>query len=97
MPKIKSATHHRSGAIRFLARAAASLKAVSYRSTISGVSPLTSAHCLRKFRESWRDRVVSSAELGNHSVDGLDANGYTAVLESGDEHGTKELLSTLEE
>jgi len=55
------------------------------------------AHCLRKFRESWRDRVVSSAELGNHSVDGLDANGYTAVLESGDEHGTKELLSTLEE
>jgi hypothetical protein len=54
-------------------------------------------HCLRKFRESWRDRVVSSAELGNHSVDGLDANGYTAVLESGDEHGTKELLSTLEE
>ena len=41
--------------------------------------------------------MVSSAELGNHSVDGLDANGYTAVLESGDEHGTKELLSTLEE
>ncbi len=55
------------------------------------------AHCLGKFRESWRDRVLSSAELGNHSVDGLDANGYTAVLESGDEHGTKELLSTLEE
>jgi hypothetical protein len=54
-------------------------------------------HCLRKFRESGRDRVVSSAELGNHSVDGLDANGFTAVLESGDEHGAKELLSTLEE
>ncbi len=54
-------------------------------------------HCLRKFRESWRDKVVSSAELENHNVDGLDANGYTAVLESGDEHGTKELRSTLEE
>ena len=54
-------------------------------------------HCVRKFRESWRDKVVSSADLGSHSVNGLDANGYTAVLESGDEHGTKELLSTLEE
>jgi hypothetical protein len=54
-------------------------------------------HCLRKFRESWRDRVVSSAELENHNVDGLDANGYTAVLESGDEHGTKDLRSTVEE
>jgi hypothetical protein len=54
-------------------------------------------HCLRKFRELWRDRVVSSAELGNHSVDGLNATGYTAVLESGDEHGTKESRSTLEE
>jgi hypothetical protein len=54
-------------------------------------------HCLGKFRESWRDKVVSSANLGSHSVNGLDANGYTAVLESGDEHGTKELPSTLEE
>jgi hypothetical protein len=54
-------------------------------------------HCLRKFRESWRDRVVSSAELGNHTVNGLEANGYTAVLESAAEHGTKELPSTLEE
>jgi hypothetical protein len=54
-------------------------------------------HCLRKFRESWKDKVVSSAELENHTVDGLDANGYTAVLESGDGHGTKELRSTLEE
>jgi hypothetical protein len=54
-------------------------------------------HCLGKFRESWRDKVVSSSELGNHTVDGLDANGYTAVLESGDEHCTKELLSTMEE
>ena len=54
-------------------------------------------HCLGKFRESWRDKVVSYADLGGHSVNGLDANGYTAVLESGDEHGTKELLSTLEE
>ncbi len=54
-------------------------------------------HCLGKFRESWRDKVVSSADLGSHSVNGLDANGYTAVLESGGEHGTKELLSTLEE
>jgi hypothetical protein len=41
--------------------------------------------------------VVSSSELGSHSVNGLDANGYTAVLESSDEHGTKEPLSTLEE
>ena len=41
--------------------------------------------------------MVSSADLGSHSVNGLDANGYTAVLESGGEHGTKELLSTLEE
>jgi hypothetical protein len=54
-------------------------------------------HCLRKFKISWRDKVVSSAELGNHTVDGLDANGYTAVLESGDEHGMKELPSTLEQ
>jgi hypothetical protein len=54
-------------------------------------------HCLGKFRESWRDKVVSSADLVNHTVNGLDANGYTAVLESGDEHGSKELLSTLEE
>jgi hypothetical protein len=41
--------------------------------------------------------VVSSADLGSHSVNGRDANGYTAVLESGDEHGMKESLSTLEE
>jgi hypothetical protein len=55
------------------------------------------SHCLRKFRESWRDKVVKSEELGNHSVNGLDAAGYMAVLESGDAPETKELLSTLEE
>jgi hypothetical protein len=54
-------------------------------------------HCLRKFRETWKDRVISSEELGSRTVNGLDANGYTAVLESPDEHGTKESLSTLEE
>jgi hypothetical protein len=55
------------------------------------------ARCLRKFRESWKDRVVSSTELGNHTVNGLDANGYAAVVESADEHGTKGPRSTLEE
>jgi hypothetical protein len=30
-------------------------------------------------------------------VDGLDASGYTAVLKSGDQNGTNESLSTLEE
>jgi hypothetical protein len=55
------------------------------------------ARCLRKFRESWKDRVVRSTELGNHTVDGLDASGYAAVVESADEHGTKESRSTLKE
>ena len=54
-------------------------------------------HCLRKFRESWKDRVISSAELGNQTVNGLDANGYTAAVESADEDKTKTSLRTLEE
>ena len=53
-------------------------------------------HCLEKFKESWKDKVLRSADLGSQTVNGLDADGYTAVLESGGEHGTKE-LSTVEE
>jgi hypothetical protein len=59
------------------------------------LSVLQDGHCIRKIREAWKDKVVSTAELGSHIISGLDASGYTAVVESGD--GTNVLRNNLEQ
>lgn len=54
-------------------------------------------HCLRKFRENWRDKVISSAELGNKVVNGRDANGYTAVVEFANQDNRQTTQGIVEE